>query len=90
MKGRAVVSMLALAGMVGAAPVLRSGATGLTPVDLRVNYLDTPLGIDDLTPTFSWKLAAPEGTRGAAASCSLAVKEEGALEAVLSAIEAAQ
>ena len=60
-------------------------ADSATPIELRVNYMDAPLGIDDLSPTFSWKLAAAEGARGGEASCTLAVKVEGAPEAVVSA-----
>lgn len=82
-QGGTAAWLLALAG-VQAAPLGRSMA-GVSPTDLRVNYLDSPLAIDDLEPTFSWKVTAPEGTRGAVASCSLAVKEEGTLDAVLSA-----
>ena len=60
-------------------------ADSTIPIELRVNYMDTPLGIDDLSPTFSWKLAAADGARGGEASCTLAVKVEGALDAVVSA-----
>ena len=36
--------------LVGAAPPVRG------PVELRVDNLRTPLGIDDPTPQFSWQL----------------------------------
>jgi alpha-L-rhamnosidase len=33
-----------------------SGAAGVTPVDLRCEYLSNPLGIDELSPRLSWRL----------------------------------
>ena len=45
-----------LCGLVLAAVAVRvSGA----PVELRVDELKTPLGIDDPTPRFSWQLVDP-------------------------------
>ena len=80
-----LVLVALLASGATAVPVPRQpAADGATPIELRVNYMDKPLGIDDPSPTFSWKLAAPEGARGGEASCTLAVKAEGALEAALS------
>ena len=34
------------------------------PVELRVDNLKTPLGIDDPAPRFSWQLHDPRGARG--------------------------
>jgi alpha-L-rhamnosidase len=48
----------ALVLSVAAAPALAQLATG--PVELRVDNLKTPLGIDDPAPKFSWKLRDPE------------------------------
>ena len=40
-------------------------SSGLSPVDLRCEYLVNPLGIDDCHPRLSWKLAAAiEHARG--------------------------
>eukprot|EP01046_Picozoa_sp_COSAG06_P043737 COSAG06_NODE_5778_length_3278_cov_2.766279_1_plen_80_part_00 len=67
-----------------AAPIPRPGLSAdVTPTDLRVNYLDQPLAIDDPAPTFSWKLQADDGVRGASASCTLSVKADGMLEAAV-------
>jgi len=44
-------------------------------VHLRVEYRDTPLGIDVETPRFSWQMVAPEGRRGAAQSAYRIVVE---------------
>ena len=71
-----------------AAPIPHPGLSAhadVTPTDLRVNYLDQPLAIDDPAPTFSWKLEADDGVRGASASCTLSVKADGMLEAAVSA-----
>mgnify|MGYP005657956469 CR=1 FL=1 len=43
-----------LAGAQGTAP------GGLTATDLRCEHLADPLGIDDLRPRLSWKLAATD------------------------------
>ncbi len=52
--------------VLGAAAVALSGLQAQTfvgPVELRVDDLRTPLGIDDATPRFSWQLQDP--SRGA-------------------------
>ncbi|MBS1806117.1 MAG: family 78 glycoside hydrolase catalytic domain [Acidobacteria bacterium] len=50
-----------LASMCVTASLVAGGQTG--PVHLQVDNLDKPLGIDDLTPRFSWQLS--DSTRGA-------------------------
>ncbi len=55
-------AVFALAVVLGlAASAQENGHVG--PVHLRVNSLDSPLGIDDATPNFSWELR--DGARGA-------------------------
>ncbi|UWZ83386.1 alpha-L-rhamnosidase [Occallatibacter riparius] len=58
-----VRSLLSAAIVVGTlhSATLLCAATVTGPVDLRVDNLTTPLGIDDPTPSFSWRLddAAP-------------------------------
>ena len=46
------------------APFGSAGSSGVTLTDLRVEYTSTPLGMDVLSPRFSWQMIAPEGTRG--------------------------
>jgi alpha-L-rhamnosidase len=49
----------------GLGPVASSAAASSTDVtNLKVNYTETPLGIDEETPSFSWQMKAPAHSRG--------------------------
>jgi alpha-L-rhamnosidase len=57
---------LLLGAMLGAASLpaaAQQAAAGVGPVELRVDEMKTPLGIDDAAPRFSWQLA--DTARGA-------------------------
>ncbi len=57
---RGVLSATIVVGILQGASgfgAVTSGAPG--PVDLRVDNLVTPLGIDDPAPSFSWELRDP-------------------------------
>ena len=60
-----MVRLVALGAILGAAALqLAAQAPAFTgPVELRVDNLKTPLGIDDPAPRFSWQLQDP--ARGA-------------------------
>jgi len=61
---RQVAYRVILSGLVlGSAATARSAPAFVGPVELRVDNLKTPLGIDDPTPSFSWQLHDP--ARGA-------------------------
>jgi len=50
---------IAVAFLLSATVSLAESATFTGPVELRVNDLKTPLGIDDASPRFSWQLQDP-------------------------------
>ncbi|MDR0871774.1 MAG: family 78 glycoside hydrolase catalytic domain, partial [Planctomycetaceae bacterium] len=54
-----IVFLLAL--FIGASQAV--AATGVTPYDLRLEYLTAPQGIDDPHPRFSWKLKSSESAQ---------------------------
>ena len=44
--------------------------------NLQVNYTQTPIGIDDAVPRFSWQMTAPTGARNySQAACQIVVKD---------------
>lgn len=57
---RTLVSAL-LCFAIGSAPIVRAASKNVEsgPVELRVNNLTAPLGIDDPAPKFSWQLRDP-------------------------------
>jgi alpha-L-rhamnosidase len=50
-------------GATGLPVAAQQAAAGVGPVELRVDEMKAPLGIDDAAPRFSWQLADP--ARGA-------------------------
>ncbi|TDD87812.1 hypothetical protein E1293_07320 [Actinomadura darangshiensis] len=56
-RGAAAVALLPLVLAFGAVPA-RADAAGLRATGLRTDALDAPIGIDDTTPTLSWRLSA--------------------------------
>jgi len=57
------IHWVALGLLLGAVALVAKAAPITGPVELRVDNLKTPLGIDDAAPRFSWQLQDPE--RGA-------------------------
>ena len=63
--GRLFAALLLLAAFTPAFPLLAAAAEIKTqPYDPRCEYLTDPLGIDVVTPRFSWKQADPNQVRG--------------------------
>jgi len=72
---RAILRILSLGATLGpvlkhrgvAAQLLPGSVSGVRPADLRVEWRDTPLGIDTRRPRFTWVLSANDtGVRGQA------------------------
>src|ERR1700731_1232635 len=60
-----------------ARPLTAQSGTRTGPVELQVNNLVTPLGIDDPSPSFSWQLKDPaRGAKQAAYQVSVASSPE--------------
>jgi len=56
--GGITAAAVGAAGTIAPATAEAAPATpGLRPIDLRVDHLRSPLGIDDTTPTLSWRFA---------------------------------
>src|SRR5258708_30123904 len=63
--------------LMSALPVTAQGGTRTGPVELQVNNLVTPLGIDDPSPSFSWQLKDPaRGAKQTAYQVSIASSPE--------------
>jgi len=50
----------AVAGLAAASNPLRAKATRVRVADLKVDYLESPLGLENLRPQLSWRLESPE------------------------------
>ncbi|MDR1818141.1 MAG: hypothetical protein LBR07_08280, partial [Puniceicoccales bacterium] len=55
-------------GLPAGVAVAQAAASTLTPVKLRCEYLETPLGLDIPAPRFSWVLEGAAGDTGKAQS----------------------
>jgi len=72
-----VVCGFLLGAVVGPLGVSHAQAVAAGPVELRVDDLTTPLGIDDATPRFSWQLRDPaQGARQTAYEVLVASRAE--------------
>src|SRR5436309_11780234 len=59
---------------------IAQGAPGLTPVALRCEYLESPLGLDEPHPRLTWRIESPERGQKQIAYHILVASDEKALK----------
>src|SRR5439155_22597837 len=73
-------AQLALLALALALPSSASAASTLTPVALRCEYLESPVGLDETQPRLTWRLESPERGQKQNAYQILVAAEEAALQ----------